>query len=96
MAAAGNGYAGTEDNGELAAHDREGLVIQLFSANLHIEKALLLLIDLFDLEDDIAGFFYAGNCIQLVEALNHAGDPLAALGDGTVLKGCQFLSPSFR
>ena len=85
-----------QDDGELIAHDREGLGVQARPADLHVQDADgVLLPHLSKTQHHVAALLDACRRVQLVEALDHAGNALPAAGDRLIFIRGQPVSPLF-
>ena len=86
---AGDGDAGPEDDRELAAHQREGLVVELVAADVQAHELGQLApgLDLGELGDDGIVLLDLRGGVQVVEGLDDAGNLLAVPGDGGVFIG---------
>ena len=74
----GDGDTGLDDDGELVAHEGEGLHVQLGAADVLAQEAAFLVSRRGDLQDDIAGFADAIDGLHLVIGIDHAVDAFAA------------------
>ena len=83
---AGDGDAGAEDDGHLAAHESEGLHIQLGAADIPAEEVALFALCACggDLQDDVTVLTDAVDGLHLVIGLDDAVDAFAALRDGGI------------
>ena len=89
----GDGDTGLDDDGELVAHEGEGLHVQLGAADVLAQEAAFLVSRRGDLQDDIAGLADAVDGLHLVIGIDHAVDAFAALRDGGIFVGYQRQSP---
>ena len=85
---AGDGDARAQDDGKLAAHHREGLHVDPCAADVTAQEAVPVT-DFGQAQDNVAGFLDAFGGVQLVIALDQAGDALPVLGNGGILIGYQ-------
>ena len=93
MAGARDGNARAQDDGKLAAHDDEGLVVELVAPDLHVEQTVFL--DRGHLDDHAVVLLDAVHGVHLVEGVDHAGYLLPALRQGRIFIGYQMLSLPF-
>jgi hypothetical protein len=87
------GYAGIQYDGELTAHQGEGLGLDLAAADLHIEKPFLVLLNFRQLCDDVVVLLYSVGGVHLIEGLDNAVDLLSALADSLIFELFQKASP---